>query len=63
MLTWRRCRVAPLHNAAVTLYGRDGLIEEAMQATEPVLLITGDSGVGKSALLAEILDEGRAQDS
>ena len=32
-----------------------------MQATEPVLLITGDSGVGKSALLAEILDEGRAR--
>jgi hypothetical protein len=49
------------HTAVVTLYGRDGLIEEAMQAGGPVLLITGDSGVGKSALLAEILEEGRAR--
>lgn len=32
-----------------------------MQAEEPVLLITGDSGVGKSALLAEILDQGLAR--
>ena len=32
-----------------------------MQAREPVLLITGDSGVGKSTLLARLLDEGRAR--
>ena len=58
---WRLKASTSSHTGVVILYGRSGLLEEAVQAREPVLLITGDSGVGKSALLAEILDEGRAR--
>jgi AAA ATPase domain len=49
-----------LHTDLVRLYGRAGLVAELMRAGEPLVLVTGDSGVGKSALVTAALEEGQA---
>ncbi|MFD3309943.1 AAA family ATPase [Streptomyces sp. NPDC058694] len=39
-----------------SLYGRDDALEQLSTPTNPVLLVTGDEGVGKSALLSTCRD-------
>jgi hypothetical protein len=38
-------------------FGRDDVVREVVEAPEPVLLVTGDSGIGKSEVLRAAQDQ------